>query len=156
VAVCQTGTGLAHDAGGIADRGVETLDLEAAGVAGCQRGRGEGAEGASADEAECVFQMGASGGGGEACVVGDGEFVAGGDGADGVDGLARGGAVPAVVGVWETAVVEQADGRVDGADVGGGTAGKSVGFGDAAEWVLAGEVVVEGEQLSLLGLWEGF
>lgn len=86
-----------------------------------------------------------------------GDFVAGVDGADGVDGFSR--VVVLFQLLWafgRQAVVEQADGRVDGADVGGGSAGESVGFGDGAEWVLAGGVVVEGEELVLLGLWERF
>lgn len=60
--------------------------------------------------------------------------------------------VPAVVGVGKTTVIDEADGRVDATNWGFWAAGQSVRFDNPAEWVLAGKIVVEREELSLLGL----
>ena len=128
------------------------LDLEAASVADLEVGKWEGAETTIAVEAECIFKTGASGVGGVAFIVGDGNFFPGFDVTDCVDGFPLCIAVPATVSIWETAVVDEANGRVDSANRRVGAAGQSVGFDSTAEWVLAREVVVEGKELSLLGL----
>ena len=56
------------------------LDLEAASVADLEVGKWEGAETTIAVEAECIFKTGASGVGGVAFIVGDGNFFPGFDG----------------------------------------------------------------------------
>ncbi len=119
------------------------LDLEAASVADLALRKREGAEAAIAVEAECIFQVGASGVEGTALVVGDGNFFSRIDGTDCVDGFALGIAVPAMVGVGETAVIDEANGRIDAANLGVGTAGQSVGFDDSAERVFARDIVME-------------
>jgi hypothetical protein len=127
------------------------LDLVAAGVAGLAGGKGERAETTVAVEAESSLEKGAAGVVGAACVVGDGDFFAGSDVADCVDGFAVRFAVSAVMGIVETAVVDEANGRVDSANRRTGAAGEGICFDDAAEWVLAREVVVKGKELPLFG-----
>lgn len=96
--------------------------------------------------------MGASGIRGTAFVVGDSDFFPRTDVADRVDGLALCIGVPTVVSIWKTAVVDEANGRVDATNHGVGTAGQSVGFDNTAERVLAREIVVKRKELSLLRL----
>ena len=67
--------------------------------------------------------MGASGFGGATFIVRDGNFFPGFDVTDGVDGFAFCLAIPTVVSIWKTAVVDEADGRVDSANYGVGAAG---------------------------------
>jgi hypothetical protein len=74
------------------------------------------------------------------------------DVADRMDGLALFIAVPTIMSIWETAVVDKADGRVDSANHRTGAARQSICLDDTAEWVLARKVVVEGQKLSLLSL----
>jgi hypothetical protein len=69
-----------------------------------------------------------------------------------VDGFAFCIAVPTMVRIWETAVVDKADGRVDSTDRRIRAAGQGVCSECTAERVLAREVVVKGKKLSLLGL----
>ena len=69
-----------------------------------------------------------------------------------MDGLGVCVAVPIVVGIWGTAVVDKADVRIYRSNRRVRTALKTVGFDYTRERVLAGEVVVEGEKLALLGL----
>ena len=69
-----------------------------------------------------------------------------------MDGFTLCVAVPRVVGIWTTAVVDEADGRIDTTNHRIGTAGQSVGVDNTAERVFAGEVVVKRKELSLLGL----
>lgn len=128
------------------------LDLEAASVADLELGGWEGAETAIAVKAECIIQIGASRVGGAALVVGDGDFFPRIDVTDCVDGLALCIVVPTIVSIWKTAVVDEANGRVDATSLGVGTAGQSVGFDSTTEWVLAREIVMKGKELSLLGL----
>ncbi len=75
------------------------LDLETASVADLKLGKWEGAETAIAVEAECIFQIGASGVGGTAFVVGDGNFFPRIDVTDCVDGFALYIAVPTIVSI---------------------------------------------------------
>ena len=119
------------------------LDLEAASVADLELGKSEGAGSASAVEVECIFQMGASGGGGTAFVVGDGDFFPRIDMTDCVDGFKLCIAVPTIVSIWKTAVIYEANGRIDATNHGVGTAGQSVGFDNTAEWVFARETVMK-------------
>ena len=128
------------------------LDLEAASVADLELGKRDGADFAIAVEAECISQMGASGVGGTAFVVGDGNFFPCIDITDCVDGFTLCIAVPIVVSIWKTAVIYEANGRVDATNHGVGTAGQSVGFDDTAERVFAREIVMKQKELSLLGL----
>lgn len=58
-------------------------------------------------------------------------------------------AVPIVVGVGDTAVVDEADRGVNPAYGRAGSAGQSVGLDNAAEWFPSWEAVVEGQELSL-------
>lgn len=119
------------------------LDLDPAGVAELEVGRWKGAETAVTVETECIFQDRASGVRGIASVVGDGDFLTRIDITGCVDGFALCIAVPIVVSIWKTAVVDEADGRIDATDDGVVTAGQSVGFDDTAERVFAGEIVVK-------------
>ena len=128
------------------------LDLEAASVADLELGKWEGADTAIAVEAECIFQMGASGVGGTAFVVGDGNFLPCIDITDCVDGFTLCIAVPTIVSIWKTAVIYEANGRINATNHGVGTAGQSVGFDNTAERVFAREIVMKQKELSLLGL----
>lgn len=126
--------------------------MEAASVADLELGKWEGADTAIAVEAECIFQMGTSGVGGTALVVGDGNFFPCIDITDCVDGFTLGIAVPTIVSIWKTAVIDEANGRIDATNHGVGTAGQSVGFDNTAKRVFAGEIVMKQKKLSLLGL----
>lgn len=128
------------------------LDLEAASVADLELGKWEGADAAIAVEAECISQMSASGVGGTALVVGDGNLFPRMDITDCMDGFTLCIAVPIVVSIWKTAVINQADGGIDATNHGAGTAGQSVGLDNTAERMFAGEVVMKRKELSLLGL----
>lgn len=128
------------------------LDLEAASVAHLELGKWEGTDTAIALEAECVFQKGASGVGGTALVVGDGDFFPRVDETGCVDGFTRCIAIPIVMSICETAVVNEANGRIDTTNHGLGAAGQSVGFDNAAERVFAWKIVMKRKELSLLGL----
>jgi hypothetical protein len=92
------------------------LDLEAASVADLEVGKWEGAETTIAGEAECIFKIGASGVRGAAFIVGDGNFFPGFDITDCVNGFPLCIAVPTIVSIWETAVVDEAYGRVESAN----------------------------------------
>ena len=115
-------------------------------------GKWEGAETAVAVEAEYIFQFGALGGGGTALVVGYGNFFPRIDVTDCVDDLTFFIAVPIVMSIWETAVIDEANGRIDATNHGVGTAGQSVGLDNTAEWVFAREIIIKREELSLLRL----
>ena len=128
------------------------LNLEAASVAGLKLGKWKGADTAIAVEAECIFQKEASGVGGTALVVGDGKFFPRVNETDGVDGFTFCIAVPIVMSIWETTVINEADGRIDATNHGVGTAGQSVRFDNTAERVFAWEIVMKQKELSLLGL----
>jgi len=128
------------------------LDLETASVADLKLGKWEGAETAVAVEAERIFQIGASGVGGTAFVVGDGNLFPRIDVTDCVDGFALCIAVPTIVSIWKTAVIDEANSRIDATNLGVGTAGQSVGFDNTAERVFAREIVMKQKELSLLGL----
>ena len=128
------------------------MDLEATSVADLELGKWEGVETAIAVSVECFFHTSASGVGGAAFVVGDGNFFSRIDVTDCVDGLAFGIAVPTIVSIWKTAVVNEANGRVNAINYGVGTAGQSVGFDNTAEWILATEIVMKRKELSLLVL----
>ena len=128
------------------------LDLEAASVADLELGKWEGADIIIAVEVECIFQMGASGVGGTAFVVGDGDFFPRIDMTDCVDGFTLCIAVPTIVSIWKTAVIYEANGKIDATNHGVGTVGQSVGFDNTAEWVFARETVMKQKELSLLGL----
>lgn len=128
------------------------LDLEAASVADLELGKWEGADTAIAVEAECIFQMGASGVGGTAFVVGDGNFFPRLYVTDCVDGFTLCIAVPTIVSIWKTAVINEANGRINTTNHGVGTAGQSVGFDNTAERVFAREIIMKQKELSLLGL----
>ena len=119
------------------------LDFEAASVADLELRGWEGADAAIAVEAECIFQMSASRVGGTALVVGDGDFIPRIDITDCMDGFTLCIAVPIVVSIWKTAVIDEANGRIDATDHGAGAAGQSVGFDDSAERMFAGEVVMK-------------
>lgn len=127
------------------------FDLEAASVAnlavrGCER-----AETAITAESEFLFQKSASGVEGACSIVGDGDLFPGFDVTDCVDGLALCIAVPIIVSIWKTAVIDEANGGVDSTNRRVGAAGQCVCFDNTAEWVHAREVVVKGEELSLFG-----
>jgi hypothetical protein len=128
------------------------LDLEAASVADLELWKWEGAETAITVEAECIFQICASGIGGTAFVVGDGDFFPRIDVTDCVDGFTFCAAVPTIVSIWKTTMINEANGRIDATNHGVGTAGQSVGFDNAAERVFAREIVMKHKELSLLGL----
>ena len=128
------------------------MDLEAASVAGLELEKWEGANTAIAVEAECIFQMGVSGVRGTAFVVGDGNFFPHIDVTDCVDGFTLCIAVPTIVSIWKTAVINEANGRIDATDHGVGTAGQSVGFDNTAERVFARKIVMKQKELSLLVL----
>ncbi len=68
-------------------------------------GKWEGAETTITVEAELFFEVGASGVGGAAFIVGDGDFFSGFDGTDCVDGFVQPIAVPTVMSIWKTAVI---------------------------------------------------
>lgn len=128
------------------------LDLEAASVADLELGEWEGADFAIAVEAECIFQMGASGVGGIAFVAGDGNFFPCIDITDCVDGFTLCIAVPTIVSIWKTAVIYEANGRTDATNHGVGTARQSVDFDKTTKRVFAREIVTKQKKLSLLGL----
>lgn len=113
VAVCKAVFWLHHNSHWVANCVVESFDLEAAGVTGLEVGRWEGAGGAGTVETEGGFEMSVAGIGCSAAVVGDGDFFSRFDEAGGVDGLASCAAVPAMVTVWDAAVVDEGDGGVD-------------------------------------------
>ena len=128
------------------------LDLETASVANLKLGKRKRAETAIAVEAECIFQMSASVVGGTAFVVGDGNFFPRIDVADRMYGFNFCISVPIIVCIWETAMVDETNGRINAANRRVGTAGQSVRFDNAAERVLITEIVVKGKELSLLVL----
>ena len=96
--------------------------------------------------------MRASGFGGAAFIIGDGNFFPGLDVADCVDGFAFCLAIPTVVSIWETAVVNETDGRVDSTNYRVVATGQSVCLNNTAKWVLARKIVMKGKKLSLFGL----
>ena len=128
------------------------LDSKAASIAELELGEGEGAESAMAVEAECILQVSVSKVSRAASVVGNGDLFPRVDVSRCVDSLDLRVAVPVIVSVGETAVVDEANGRVDTTDRGVGTAGQSVGSDNAAKWLLTGKIIVKGEELPLLGL----
>lgn len=67
--------------------------------------------------------MGVSGVGGAAFVVGDGDFFPRVDVTDCVDGFTLCVAIPTIVSAWKTAVIDEANGGIDAANHGVGTAG---------------------------------
>jgi len=71
---------------------------------------------------------------------------------DCVDGFTLCIAVPTIVSIWKTAVINKANCRIDATDHGVGTAGQSVGFDNTAERVFARKIVMKQKELSLLGL----
>ena len=81
------------------------LYLEAASVADIELGNCEGADTAIAVEAECIFKMSASGIGGTALVVGDGDLFPRIDMTDCVDSFAFGIVVPTIVSIWKAAMI---------------------------------------------------
>jgi hypothetical protein len=89
---------------------------------------------------------------GTALVVGDGDLFSCFDEANCVDSFAFCITVPAIVSIGETAVVDEANGRVDSANHRVCTTRQSVGFHNTAEGVLAREVVVKGKELPFLSL----
>ena len=115
-------------------------------------GKWEGAETAVAVEAECFFQIGASGLGDTAFVVGDSNFFPRIDVPDCVDGFTLCIAVPTIVSIWKTAVINEANSKIDATNHGVGTARESVSFDNTAERVFAREIVMKQKELSLLGL----
>jgi len=119
------------------------LNLNAANVTDLKLGRREGADTTVADETECIFQMGASGVRGTAFVVGDGNFFLRVYTTDCVDGFTFCVAVPTIVSIWKTIVVNKANGRIDATDNGVGTARQSVGFDDTAERMFAREIIMK-------------
>lgn len=131
---------------------VQMLDLEATSVADLDFGKWEGADTAIAVEAECIFQIGASGVGGTAFVVGYGNFFPRVDVMNCVDGFTPCIAVPTIVSIWKAAVIYEADGRIDATNHGVGTAGQSVGSDNTTERVFARKIVMKQKELSLLGL----
>lgn len=131
---------------------VQMLDLEATSVAVLELGKWKGAYTAIAVEAKCIFQIGASGIGGTAFVIGDGNFFPGMDVMDCVDCFTPCIAVPTIVSIWKAAVVYEAYSRIDATNHGVGTAGQSVGFDNATERVFAREIVMKQKELSLLDL----
>ena len=128
------------------------LDLEAASVADLELGKWEGADTAIAVEAECIFQIGASGVKGTALVIEDSNFFPRIDVPDCVDGFTLRLAVPIIMSIWKTAVIYKANGRIDATNHRVGTAGQSVGFDNTAERVFAREIVIKQKELLLLGL----
>ena len=131
---------------------IQKLDLKTTSVADLAARKWEGAETTTAVEAERIFKVGASGVEGAASVVGDGNFFPSFDVTDCVDGFAFCITVPTTVSIWETAVVDEANGRIDSANRRVGAAGQSVCFDNTAKWVLAREVVMKRKELSLLSL----
>lgn len=113
------------------------MDLEATSVADLELGKWEGADTAIAVEAECIFQIGASGVGGTAFVAGDGNFFPRVDVMDCVDSFTLCIAVPTIVSIWKAAVIYEANGKIYATNHGVGTAGQSVGFDNTTERVFA-------------------
>ena len=95
-------------------------------------GKWKGADAAIAVEAECIFQIGASGIGGAAFVVGDDSSFPCIDVTDCVDDFTHRIAVPAIVSIWKTAVIDKTNGRINATRDRVGTAWQSVGFDNAA------------------------
>lgn len=126
--------------------------MKAASVADLAVGRWEGAETTIAVEAECFSKIGALRVKGASFIVGDGDLFSGFDVTYCVDGLALCIAVPTIMSIWKTAVINEANDRVDSPNSRVRAAGQSVYSDDTTEWVLAREVIVKGEELSLLGL----
>lgn len=138
----------------ITDGVVELLDLKAASVANPELGKWEGAKSTIAVEPECVFQIGPAGVGWPSFLVGDGDFFSGLDVANRMDGLALCVIVPAIVSIWQTAVIDETNGGVHPPYHRVRATGQSVCSENTAECMLAGEVVVQGEEHSLLALWQ--
>ena len=128
------------------------LDLEAASIADLELGKREGADNAITFKAECILEVGASGVERTALVVGDGNFFPHVDVTGCVDGFTLCIAVPIVVSIWYTAVINEANCWIDATNGGAGTAGQSIGFENTAERVFAREIVMKRKELSLLGL----
>lgn len=133
----------------ISDCIIQSLDLKAASVADLALGKWEAADIAIAVEAECGFQMGASRVEGTV-FVGDGDFFSCFDITDCVDGFTLCIGVPIVVRVWKTAVIYEANGRIDAANHGVTAAGQSICFGNTAEWVFTRRTIVKRKELPLL------
>ena len=87
--------------------------------------------------------MSASGVGGTALVVGYGDFFPCIDITDCMDGLTLCIAVPVVMSIRKTAVIDEANGRIDATNHRVGTARQSVGLDNTAERMFAGEIVVK-------------
>ena len=96
--------------------------------------------------------MHASGVAGTAFVVGDSNFFPCIDITGCVDSFTFGIAVPTIVSIWKTAVINEANGRIEATNHGARTAGQSVGFDNTAERVFARKVAMKRKELSLLGL----
>jgi len=69
-----------------------------------------------------------------------------------VDGFGFCIAVPAIVSIWEAAVIDGADDRVDYTNLRIRATRQSVGSDNSAEGLLARKVVVKGKELLLLSL----
>lgn len=128
------------------------LDLEAASIADLELGKWEGTDNAITVEAECVFEVGASRVEGTAIVVGDGNLFPCVDATGRVDGFRLCIAVPVIMSIWKTAVINEANCRIDATNNGVRTAGQSVSFDNTAERVFAREIVMKRKELSLLGI----
>lgn len=73
-----------------------------------------------------------------------------------MDGLMLLGSVPVVMGIWDTAVVDEADGGIYTTNGRAGSAWQSIGLDDAAERVLARVVVVKRQKWALRFFGHGF
>ena len=128
------------------------LDVEAASVVDLKLGKWEGADTAIAVEAEWIFQMSASGVEETVLVVGDGNFFPRINIPNYMNGFTLCIAVPIIVSIWKTAVINKTNDRKDATNHEAGTAGQSVGFDNAAERMFVREIVMKQKELSLLNL----
>jgi len=87
-----------------------------------------------------------------ALVVRDSDLFPGFDKAGCVDGFVIFVAIPAIVSIRKTTMVDEANGRVYSTNHRVRATRQSVGFDNTAERVLAREIIVKGKELPLLGL----
>lgn len=89
------------------------LNLDTALVAELELRKRQGTDFAGTIEAKCVFEIGVPGRRWTGFDVSDGDFLACTNVADRMDVLAVCSGVPAIIGIGETAVIDEANGMID-------------------------------------------
>ena len=129
------------------------MNLKAASITSLELRKWEGADTAIAFKAECIFQMGVSEVEGTAFVVEDGYFFPCLDIMNCVNGFTLCIAVPIIVSIWKTAVIYEANDRIDAISHRVEITEQSIDFDNITEQMFAREIVMKQKKLLLLSLW---